>query len=161
MSAAYKARMEPAVRAWLAADAKHAKDNPFGVFIGTGGWAGSGQVVEAGLTHAALRKAFPNIVPADGVFRALDYLYGAHPGSNLSLVSGVGTQSKEVAYGNNRADFSFIAGGVVPGVLIIKPDLPENKEDWPFLWGENEYVVNVAAGYMLLAQTANALANGR
>jgi len=159
MPATYKARMEPAVRAWLAADAKHAKDNPFGVFIGTGGWAGSGQVVEAGLTHAALRKAFPDIVPAGGVYRALDYLYGTHPGSNLSLVSGVGTQSKEVAYGNNRADFSFIAGGVVPGVLIIKPDLPENKEDWPFLWGENEYVVNVAAGYMLLAQTANALSN--
>lgn len=161
MPAAYKVRMEPAVRAWLAEDGKLASANPFGVFIGTGGWAGSGQVVEAGLTHAALRKAFPAIVPVDGVYRALDYLYGTHPGSNLSLVSGVGTQSKEVAYGNNRADFSFIAGGVVPGVLIIKPDLPENKEDWPFLWGENEYVINVAAGYMLLALTADAMAKGR
>ncbi len=161
MPVAYKTRMEPAVRAWLAEDAKLAKANPFGVFITTAGWAGSGQVVEAGLTHAALHKAFPGIVPADGVFRALDFLYGTHPGSNLSLVSAVGTQSKEVAYGNNRADFSFIAGGVVPGVLIIKPDLPENKEDWPFLWGENEYVVNVAAAYMLLVQTADAIANGR
>ncbi|MBO9547076.1 glycoside hydrolase family 9 protein [Caulobacter sp.] len=161
MPAAYKTRMEPAVRAWLAEDAKLATANPFGVFIGTAGWAGSGQVVEAGLTHAALRKAFPAIVPADGVYRALDYLFGTHPGSNLSLVSGVGTQSKEVAYGNNRADFSFIAGGVVPGVLIIKPDLPENKEDWPFLWGENEYVVNVASGYMLLALTADAIAQGQ
>ncbi|MET3664165.1 glycoside hydrolase family 9 protein [Caulobacter sp. 1776] len=161
MPAPYKARLEPAVRAYMAEDAKWSKANPFGVFIGTGGWAGSGQVVQAGLTHAALHKAFPNLVPADGVFRALDYLYGTHPGSNLSLVSAVGTQSKEVAYGNNRADFSFIAGGVVPGVLIIKPDLPENKEDWPFLWGENEYVVNVAASYMLLVQTADALARGR
>jgi endoglucanase len=51
-----------------------------------------------------------------------------------------------VAYGSHRADFSFIAGGIVPGVLILKPDFPENKEDRPFLWGENEYVINVGGG---------------
>jgi hypothetical protein len=62
-----------------------------------------------------------------------------------------------VAYGMNRADYSFIAGGIVPGVLIIKPDFPENKEDWPFLWGENEYVVNVAAAYIFLANAAHEL----
>ena len=66
---------------------------------------------------------------------------------------------KTVAYGNNRADFSFIAGGVVPGVLILKPDFPENKEDWPFLWGENEYVVNLGSSYMLLVHAANELLN--
>ncbi len=69
----------------------------------------------------------------------------------------VGTVSKEVAYGNNRADFSFIAGGVVPGVLILKPDFPENKEDWPFLWGENEYVVNGGASYLFLVHAVNDL----
>jgi endoglucanase len=69
-------------------------------------------------------------------------------------VSAVGAQSKKVAYGMNRADYSFIAGGVVPGVLILKPDFPENKEDWPFLWGENEYVVSVAASYVFLANAA-------
>jgi len=62
-----------------------------------------------------------------------------------------------VAYGNNRADFSFIAGGIVPGVLILKPDFPENKEDWPFLWGENEYVVNVGASYIYLVNAVNDL----
>jgi hypothetical protein len=72
----------------------------------------------------------------------------------------VGAYSKEVAYGSNRADFSFIAGGVVPGVLILKPGFPENKEDWPFLWGENEYVVSEAAGFILLAHAVNALAAG-
>ena len=45
----------------------------------------------------------------------------------------------------------FIAGGVVPGVLILKPDFPENKEDWPFLWGENEYVIGIGAHYIFLA----------
>ena len=75
--------------------------------------------------------------------------YGTHTDSDFSFVSSVGTRSKSVAYGNNRADFAFIAGGVVPGVLILKPDFPENKEDWPFLWGENAYVVNMGAGVHL------------
>jgi hypothetical protein len=90
----------------------------------------------------------------------LNYIYGCHPGSNISFVSGVGTRSKKVAYGTNRADFSFIAGGIVPGVLIIKPDFPENQEDWPFLWGENEYVINIGAVYIFLVNAVNDLLNG-
>ena len=39
----------------------------------------------------------------------------------------------------------------------MKPDLPENKEDWPFFWGENEYVVNTAAAYIQLANAADTL----
>jgi endoglucanase len=62
-------------------------------------------------------------------------------------------------YGNNRADYSFIAGGVVPGIIIVKPDFPENKDDWPFLWGENEYVINLAASYLYLVHAANDLLN--
>jgi endoglucanase len=104
-----------------------------------------------------LNKAFPEIIDKEYVFKALNYLYGCHPGSDISFVSGVGTNSKKIAYGNNRADFSFIAGGVVPGVLILPPDFPENKEDWPFLWGENEYVINLAASYIFLANAANKL----
>lgn len=64
-----------------------------------------------------------------------EFIFGCHPCSNVLFVSGVGTRSKVVAYGSNRADFTFIAGGVVPGILIIKPDSPEYMEDWPFLWG--------------------------
>ena len=47
--------------------------------------------------------------------------------------------------------------GVVPGVLILKPDFPEHMEDWPFLWGENEYVVDTCAQYIFLAQAARDL----
>jgi endoglucanase len=157
MPPAFKARVEPAVRAFKASSDKLAAETPFGVPIAMGGWAGSGGVAEFGLTHWALHKAFPEIVDGQAVFQALDYLYGTHPGSDISLVSAVGTVSKEVAYGNNRADFSFIAGGVVPGELIVKPDFPENKEDWPFFWGENEYVVNVGASYIQLVNAAAAL----
>jgi hypothetical protein len=91
------------------------------------------------------------------VWQGLHYLYGTHPGTDISFVSAVGAQSKKVAYGMNRADFSFIAGGIVPGVLVLKPDYPENKEDWPFLWGENEYVVNMGASYILLVHAARSL----
>ena len=161
MPPTYKARMEPAVRAFKAQSDKLAAENPFGVPITTGGWAGSGLVAMFGLTHYALHQAFPDIIDGEAVFHALNYLYGTHPGSDISFVSGVGTVSKEVAYGNNRADFTFIAGGVVPGVLIVKPDFPENKEDWPFFWGENEYVINVGSSYIQLVNAADALARER
>jgi hypothetical protein len=156
MPKAFKAKVRPAVVALKAEADKLASANPFGVPITEGGWAGGGTVVEYGLTAAALNREFPDIVGSDAVYQALDYIYGTHPGSNVSFVSGVGTVSKEMAYGNNRADFSFIAGGVVPGVLILKPDFPENKEDWPFFWGENEYVINVGAAYIELVNEANA-----
>lgn len=134
--------------------------NPFGVPITEGGWAGSGAVLRFALLCWELHRAFPSFVGSEPVFRGFSFLLGLHPGSDISFVSGVGAYSKEVAYGSNRADFSFIAGGVVPGVLILKPGFPENKEDWPFLWGENEYVVSEAAGFILLAHAVNALAAG-
>jgi endoglucanase len=134
-----------------------AKQNPYGVPISTLGWAGNGLVVVFANTNYALHKAFPDVIDSAAVFRGLTYLYGCHPGSDISFVSAVGTVSKEVAYGNNRADFSFIAGGIVPGALILKPDFPENKEDWPFLWGENEYVVSLGSSYIYLVHAANDL----
>jgi hypothetical protein len=43
--------------------------------------------------------------------------------------------------------------------VIVKPDFPENKEDWPFIWGENEYVIGLAANYLYLVHAANDLLN--
>ncbi len=157
MPASYRDAMIPAARAYAAAVQKDAAANPFGVPITTGGWAGSGTVLGTALNAYALHKAFPDVMPAAPVQRGLEFLLGHHPGSDISFVSGVGTVSKEVAYGNNRADFSFIAGGVVPGVLVIKPDFPENHEDWPFFWGENEYVIPEGAMWIELAHAAQDL----
>ncbi|MEX0720474.1 MAG: glycoside hydrolase family 9 protein [Balneolaceae bacterium] len=131
--------------------------NPFGVPITEGGWAGGGTVIGFAMNNYILHKAFPEIIDREYVFRGLNYIYGTHPGSNISFVSGVGTKSKKVAYGMNRADYSFIAGGIVPGVLILPPDFPENKEDWPFLWGENEYVISVGSSYLYLVHAVNEL----
>jgi len=160
MPASYKA----AIRAAIVDFQKRApqgRANPYGLPITEGGWAGNGLIVSMGLTDYAIHRAFPELSNGDGIFRSLDYLHGTHPGSDVSFVSGVGTVSKEVAYGSNRADFSYIAGGVVPGVLIIKPDLPENSEQWPFFWGENEYVVNLGPSYIALVHAADEVAKER
>ena len=138
---------------------KLTEENPFGVPITRRGWAGDGSIIRFSVTNYILHKAFPDIIGRGYVYRGLDYLYGCHPGSNISFVSDVGTVSKKVAYGNNRADFTFIAGGIVPGELILKPDFPENKEDWPFIWSENEYVVSLGSSYIYLVNAVNSMLN--
>jgi hypothetical protein len=160
MDGEYAKKMEPLVRKLKVRGEKVMEQNPFGVPISAGGWGGNGFVVGFANTSYLLHKAYPNIVGSEYTLRGLDYLYGCHTGSSLSFVSGVGTESKMVAYGNNRADYSFIAGGVVPGVVIVKPDFPENKDDWPFIWGEDEYVIGLAAAYLYLVNAANDLLNG-
>jgi endoglucanase len=158
MDAAYRARVEAATRAWRArADSLLAR-NPFGVPVATGGWGGSGAVLAFGMQAYLLHRAFPAIVGPEYTLRALDYVLGTHPASDASLVSGVGARSQTIAYGHNRADFSFVAGGVVPGVVIVHPDFPELQADWPFLWFENEYVIGEAALWVYVANAAAALA---
>lgn len=155
MDQAYRDRIEQLTVAYRKQLDGISSANPFGVLITEGGWAGNGTVINMAVANYYLHKAYPDIIREEDVLKGLNYILGTHPDSDLSFVSGVGTRSKKVAYGMNRADFSFIAGGVVPGVLILKPDFPENKEDWPFLWGENEYVVNVGASYIFLANAAH------
>ncbi len=133
------------------------KQNPFGVPVTEGGWAGNGTIISHGITNYMLYKAFPDIIDKEHVFKALNYILGCHPDSDISFVSGIGLHTKKVAYGMNRADFSYIPGGIVPGVLILDPDFPENKEDWPFLWGENEYVITVGGSYIYLANAVQEL----
>ena len=157
MNERFKKKLESAVRVYRNRLETFRKVNPFGVPISEGGWAGSGWVVGFAMNNYYLHKAFPDIIGAELVYRGLNYIYGCHPASDVSFVSGVGTVSKRIAYGNNRADYTFIAGGVVPGVLILKPDFPENKEDWPFIWSENEYVIGEAASYIFIVNAADEL----
>ena len=157
MDAAYRERMEAATRAWRSRLDTALTRNPFGVPITTGGWGGSGAVLGFAMQAYVLHRAFPAIVGPEYTVRGLDYVLGTHPASSASLVSGVGAHSITVAYGHNRADFSFIPGGVVPGIVIVRPDFPELKEDWPFLWFENEYVIGEAALLIYVANAVRAL----
>jgi hypothetical protein len=40
-------------------------------------------------------------------------------------------------------------------VILLKPDFLENKDDWPFLWGENEVTIGGCAEYIFLSCAVN------
>src|SRR5690625_522023 len=132
MDDAYAQRLEELTREYRESVREHEQENPFGVPITRGGWAGAGTVISFGITNYWLHQAFPDIVEADLAMRSLNFVFGTHPASNYSFVSGVGTDSQTKAYGMNRADFSFVPGGIIPGILVLPPDFPENKSNWPF-----------------------------
>jgi len=148
--AGFKDKLKPYVALFKTYVDSIAYNNPYGVPIGLGNWAGSGGVVSFGTTIAFAHKYFPDIVPIDDVFKATNWLFGCHPYHNYSLVAAVGVvRPKETFYGNNRADFSFIPGNVAPGILFRQPDHFENYDDWPFIWGQNEGTIGGNTAYLI------------
>jgi endoglucanase len=143
---------EPLARAAAAYAAElkqRVADNPFGVRIRPQIWGMGWDVQRFGFEHYFLHKAWPEAIPADYTIRALDYVLGSHPGANTaSFVSGVGARSLTSAYGNNRADNSYVPGGVASGTALIRPDLYELKE-WPYLWQQTEYVMGGGESHFL------------
>lgn len=155
----YKAKLEPYVKKFKLEDDSLLIKNPYGVPIGTRHWGGDEEVVSWAIANYYAHEAFPQIIGKEYTLRGIDYLFGCHPYSNLSFVADVGTSSKKVIYGRTRADFTNVAGGVVPGLLMLQPDFLENKDDWPFFWGENECVINIAGSYIFLANAVSDLLN--
>jgi endoglucanase len=132
------------------------KTNPFGVLYRPHIWGAGWNIQQFGVSQFYLHTAFPDIFPKDLMLNALNFILGCHPGSNTaSFVSGVGSRSLTVAYGVNRADWSFIPGGSASGTALIRPDFPELKE-WPFLWQQTEYVMGGgASNFMFLVLAAD------
>ena len=160
MDADYKTKLKDYVIKYKKTSiVENEKENPYGVPMVTRGWGGSSQVINWAITNYYAHKAYPDIIGDEYIYRGLSYVFGCHPYSNLSFVNAVGTRSKKVAYGNNRADFTTIAGGVVPGVILLKPDFLENKDDWPFLWGENECIIDGGAWYIFLANAVKEISS--
>ncbi len=155
----YKVKLKEFVVKYKESLGEYEKDNPYGVPMRLGSWGGSGGVVNYAVTNYYANKAFPEIIDKEYVFKGLNYIFGCHPYSNVSFVNDVGAKTKKVAYGNNRADFTTIAGGIVPGLILLKPDFLENKDDWPFLWGENEVTIGGSAEYIFLGGAVNELIN--
>lgn len=150
MDASYKEKLRPYVVKYREYIDGLEKNNPYGVPISLGNWAGSGGVVTFGTTICFAGKHFPDIIDVSHAFKTTSWLFGCHPYHNYSLVATVGaTRPKAVFYGNNRADFSFIPGNVAPGILFRKPDHFENYDDWPFLWGQNEGTIGGNTGYLI------------
>lgn len=152
MDEAYKKKLRPYVEKYDEYIKDFDKDNPYGVPIGTGNWAGIGPLLNFGITVCFAHIYYPDIVEKAEVYRAANWLFGCHPYHNYSLVAAVGaTRPKRVFYGNNRADFSFIPGNVAPGLLFRKPDHFENYDDWPFLWGQNEGTIAGNTQYIIFS----------
>jgi endoglucanase len=158
MDPEFKEGLASALRTYKVTLDEQLSKNPYGVPIATGTWGGAAAAAGFSMQMYFFHKTFPDIVGTEYTLRGFDYVLGTHPVSNLSFVSSVGTQSKLIAYGNNRADYTFIPGGMIPGVVIIQPDFPELKGAWPFLWYENEYVIDAVTSYILAANAANAVA---
>lgn len=152
MDEAYKKKLRPYVEKYAVYVKDFDKDNPYGVPIGTGNWAGIGPLLSFGTTVCFAHIHYPDIVKKSEVYRAANWLFGCHPYHNYSLVAAVGAaRPKKVFYGNNRADFSFIPGNVAPGLLFRKPDHFENFDDWPFLWGQNEGTIAGNTQYIIFS----------
>ena len=158
MDANFKKQVEDAVKTYVPQLDADLAQTPFGVPPSLGTWGGSGAVADLGTRMYFLHKAFPKLVGTEYTLRAANYLLGTHPVSSTSYISSIGTVSKLKAYGNNRADNTFIPGGMIPGYVVIKPDFPETIDDFGFLWFENEYTIGAASKWILAASAANALA---
>ena len=153
MDASYKEKLIPYVHKYKEYMERFDSINPYGVPIGEGNWAGSGSVVSFGTTACFANLYFPDIIDKSFAYKAAAFMFGCHPYHNYSLVATVGAaRPKQVFYGNNRADFSFIPGNVAPGLLFRKPDHFENFDDWPFLWGQNEGTIAGNTGYLIFSE---------
>ena len=149
----YKQKLAPYVRQYKEYMDRFDTLNPYGVPIGEGNWAGSGSVVSFGATACLANLYFPDIIDKSYAYKAAAFMFGCHPYHNYSLVAAVGAaRPKEVFYGNNRADFSFIPGNVAPGLLFRRPDHFENFDDWPFLWGQNEGTIAGNCSYLIFGE---------
>ena len=150
MDEEYKERLRPYVVRYKEYVESLESDNPYGVPIGRGNWAGGGMTLNFGTTVCFACKYFPDIIDKAHAYKTAEWFFGRHPYHNYSLVAAVGAaRPKEVFYGNNRADFSFIPGNVAPGLLFRYPDHFENYDDWPFLWGQNEGTIGGNTSYLI------------
>jgi endoglucanase len=133
-------------------------ESPYGVPYKPNIWGAGWSIQDFGVKQYFFHKSWPQFTGTDSYMNALNFVLGVHPGDNTqSFVSGVGAHSATVAYGVNRADWSYIPGGVVSGTALIRPDLPELKI-WPFFWQQTEYVMGGGAtNFMFLALAVDQL----
>lgn len=137
-------------------------ETPYGIPYRPRIWGAGWDIQRLGYEYYFLHKAYPDIFDPEMIFNALNFILGCHPGSNtMSFASGVGVKSATVGYGLNRADWSYIPGGVISGTALIRPDFPELLV-FPYLWQQTEYVLGGGSSrFMFLALAAQQITNGK
>ena len=133
--------------------------NPFGVPWKPAIWGIGWNIQEFALEHYYLVEKYPDLFDREPILRVVNYVLGCHPGSNTSLVSGVGAHSVTQGFGVYRHMEYYIPGGMVSGTALIRPDFPELKESTPYLWQQSEYVMSGAATYIFCVLAADKLLN--
>ncbi|WP_184545379.1 glycoside hydrolase family 9 protein [Mucilaginibacter sp. FT3.2] len=133
---------------------------PYGVPYEPSIWGAGWGIQNFGYRQYFLYASFPSVFSDTYMLHAIDFIFGCHPGSNTaSFVSGVGARSMTTAYGFNRADRSYIPGGITSGTALIRPDFPELL-DWPYLWQQGEYVLGGGTSdYLFLILAADHVLN--
>lgn len=156
------AKFSKAIRKALAGYSKRIEEQgaetPYGIPYRPHIWGAGWGIQSFGFNQYFLNKSYPDLFKSDYIFNALNFVLGCHPGSNTaSFASGVGAVSATVGYGLNRADWSYIPGGVISGTALIRPDFPELLT-FPFLWQQTEYVLGGGSShYMFLVLAAQQL----
>jgi hypothetical protein len=137
---------------------KQGAETPYGIPYRPRIWGAGWDIQSLAYRYYFLHTAYPDVFSPDMIYNALNFVLGCHPGSNTSsFASGVGAKSATVGYGLNRADWSYIPGGVVSGTALIRPDFPELLE-FPYLWQQVEYVLGGGSShYMFLVLAAQQL----
>ena len=158
----YASSIREAIKELKATVDKEEKENPYGVPYKPRVWGAGWGIQGFGMQQYFLHKYFPDIFPDTYMLQALNFILGCHPGINTSsFVSGVGSKSLTVAYGFNRADWTYIPGGSASGTALIRPDYPELLT-WPFLWQQTEYVLGGGTtDYIFLVLAADHLLNNK
>ncbi|WP_438432704.1 glycoside hydrolase family 9 protein [Gorillibacterium sp. sgz500922] len=142
--------------------ARLSAETPYGIPYRPHIWGAGWGIQRLAYEYYFLHRAYPDLFDSELIFHALNFVLGCHPGSNtMSFASGVGAKSATVGYGLNRADWSYIPGGVISGTALIHPDFPELLE-FPYLWQQVEYVLGGGSShFMFIALAAQQLTAGK
>lgn len=146
----FKAAVKAAVPAYVKKVKAAAAENPYGVPVSGRGWGGTEIALGWAYDNYLVWKYFPDMIDPEFVLNGMHFIFGRHPYSNVSFVTSVGVNTKKVAYGNNRGDYTVIPGGIAPGLLMMNPDFMEHKDDYPFHWGENECCTRNVPQFVML-----------
>ncbi len=160
-SAGFSKRLAGILAAYSAKLKSDLAKMPYGVPWDPQVWGVTWDIQDYAVKQYYLNRAYPKDFGRENVLRVLNYVLGCHPASNTSLVSAVGAKSMTIAYGINLNDWTHIPGGGVSGPSLIRPDFPELKEPFPYLWQQAEYVLTGATTYIFTVLAADRLLNGR
>lgn len=138
---------------------KELATNPFGVPWHPRIWGIGWNIQEYAVRQYYLHQALPDMFADRNVLNVVNYVMGCHPGSSTSFTSAIGAHSLIPAYGYNMHWWSYIPGGNASGTALIRPDFPELKEPFPYLWQQAEYVMPGASTYIFDVLAADKIMN--